>query len=178
MFRSTTLRGLAAGLCLLTAAACGSTSSGGSSSSSGNPAAPSAPALNLAGAWSGTLASQQSNGGTDQNPNQLKWTATQSGSNVTGPLVVTASEEHSGTTETMIFNGTLAGAITGSDMTLTLTMPPGVFADAPTCSISGTGTATPTASKITSTMTVTFSSSCVGTVTDKATETDFLTLTK
>lgn len=173
MSRSTSLYGLAAGLCLIAATACGS-SSGSSSGGSANPAAPSAPTLNLAGSWSGKLLFSRDDGTPDDNPGIVAWTATQSGSSVTGPLTLTVHDN--GGTET--YQGTLSGSLSGTQLSLTLSFPTGTFAEVPACAITGAGTATPTTSAITSSLTITFGAACMGTVSDRPTEVDQLQLTK
>lgn len=142
---------------------CGSTSS-----SSGNPAAPSAVSLNLAGSWTGKIA------GTNGNGPSLVWTASQSGSTVSGPLDLSFVDN--GKPQT--FRGTLSGTISGADVSLTISIPAGAFADVPACSITATGTATPTATSISSSMTVNFAPACVGTISDRSSEIDQLSLTK
>ena len=163
----------ALGACLALTAACGSSGAG-----SVNAAAPSAAAaassVNLSGSWAGKLASVQSNSG-DPNAPSVKWSATQSGSSVTGPLSLTFSDD-AGRPQTI--QGTLNGAMSGGQLSLTLSFPAGAFADIPGCTVGGAGTATPTSSSISSTVAITFSAPCVGTVTDRPTETDQLTLTK
>jgi hypothetical protein len=173
MFRSKSLQGLIAGLCLITAAACGS-SSGGASGGSSNPAGPSSSTLDLAGSWSGKFIFTNSDGTPDPNPGIVAWTATQSGSSVTGPFALTVNDH--GDSET--FHGTLSGTLSGTQLSLTLSFPTGTFADVPACTITGAGTATPTTSAITSSLTVNFGAPCMGTVSDRPSEVDQLQLTK
>jgi hypothetical protein len=72
--------------------------------------------------------------------------------------------------------------MSGSSASLTLTFPTGAFVSggAPsTCSMTGTGTGTVSGNnKIAATATLTWGASCVGTIADRATETDNITLNK
>lgn len=172
MSQSNWFQGLAAGLCLIAATGCGSSSGGSSSVTS--PSAPSTPSLNLAGSWSGKFIFTQSDGTPDPNPGIVAWTATQSDSSLTGPLVLTVNERDRSET----YRGTLSGTLTGTQLSLTLSFPAGTFADAPACAITGSGTATPTSSAISSSLTISFGAACMGTVSDRPTETDQLQLTK
>lgn len=164
----------ALGACLVLTAACGSSGSG-----STNVAAPSAaaaaPAINLSGSWSGKLGSVQSNGQVESGAPSMKWTATQSGSSVSGPVSLTFDGDD-GRPQTI--QGAMSGSMSGVQLSLSLSFPAGAFADIPGCSVSGAGTATPTSSSISSTMVVNFAAPCIGTVSEKPTETNQLTLTK
>ena len=157
----------ALGACLALTAACSSNGAG-----SANVAAPSsaaaAPVVNLSGSWSGKL-------GSDSSAPSLKWTAAQNGSSVSGPVSATFAGDN-GSPQTI--QGTMNGAMSGAQLSLTLSFPAGAFVDIPGCAVGGTGTATPTSSSISSTMVVTFAAPCIGTVSDRPTETDQLTLTK
>lgn len=163
MKRHSSIGNIFLALAVLAAAACG----GGSSA----PTAPSIPALNLTGAWSGTFAEQGST-----NPLRAVWTAAQSGTSVTGAFVLDRPSQAD-----VKLTGTLAGALSGSQLTLTLTLPAGAFTPlgAPsTCSASGTGTsAATTATSISATLTVTFHASCAGSI-PSATATQQLILAK
>lgn len=167
MTRHSSLGNLFLAFAVLAAASCGHSDGG-----SGAPTAPSTPALNLSGTWSGTFAEPGST-----NSLRAAWTAGQSGTSVTGAFVLDRPDQAE-----VKLTGTLAGALSGSQLTLTLTMPAGAFASlgAPSsCSATGTGTsAATTATSISSTLTVTFHASCVGTFTPSATSTQQLTLTK
>ena len=169
MFSSTSLRVLAAGLCLVAATACGGSSNAGS-----GPMEPSGSSLNLAGSWSGKFIFTQSDGTPDPNPGIVVWTATQSDSSVTGPLTLTVNEND--TSET--YRGTLSGTLSGAQLSLALSFPAGTFAEVPACAITGSGTATPTSTAISSSLTISFGAACMGTVSDRATETDQLQLTR
>lgn len=166
MKRHLSLGNLVLALAVFAAASCGH-SNGGST-----PTAPSTPALNLSGTWSGTFAESGST-----NSLRAAWTATQSGTSVTGVFVLDRPDQPD-----VRLTGTLAGPLSGSQFTLTLTMPAGAFTalGAPaTCSATGTGTsAATTASSISATLALTYEPSCVGTFTPNATSTQQLTLRK
>jgi hypothetical protein len=149
------------------------TSGCGSDSDSNSVTAPSG--LDLTGAWAGTFGA--STAVTDRSP--ATWAATQSGTSPTGAFGLTFEE---GGVFTKI-SGTLAGAVSGTQVAWTLTFPAGTFTavGAPACSISGTGTSSATTtSSIVVAMNLTFAQACVGTVTDngQTSEIDTLTLTK
>jgi hypothetical protein len=170
------IQSLVIGVSLAAAAACGS-----SGSSSANPASASAastvaaPSLNLAGSWSGKLNNVNSNGGQGQtNPPSATWSATQSGSTVTGPFSLTIVDGGKSRT----YTGTLTGTLSGEQLSLNLSFPSGAFPESAACTITGTGTATPTTTSISSTMAIVFAAPCVGTVSDRPSETDQLTLSK
>lgn len=173
MTRTNWFHGLAAGLCLIAATGCGS-SSGSSSGGSSIVTAPSAPEMDLGGSWSGKFIFTQGDGTPDPNPGIVAWTATQSGSSLTGPMTLTVHDN--GGTET--YAGTLSGVLAGTQLALTFSLPAGTFAEVPACAINGAGTATPTTSAITSSLTINFGAACMGTVSDRSTEIDQLQLTK
>jgi hypothetical protein len=82
------------------------------------------------------------------------------------------------------FQGTLAGTVSGSQASLTLTFPAGAFtaAGTATCSVTGSGTSsTATTSSLMLTVNLTFAQACNGTQVSSgngSTETDQITLTK
>ena len=156
MSRSVVSRALFAIACGVLIASCGSSN-------------PTTPSLNLAGSWRGT---QHSTGSTD-GAMQVTWTATQSGSTLSGPLVFTFSNSST-------ITGTMTGTIAGNQVSLNETFAAGSFAalGSSTCSATATGTATPNGTTLSATMTVTFAAACVGTITETATESDSLSLTK
>jgi hypothetical protein len=155
---------------LVAAAACGSTNSptspSGSSGGSGTT-------INLAGAWSGTLRDP----GTNDPIRVSSWTATQSGSSVSGPLIVVV-ENGSVNVPT-----TLSGTVSGSQLTAaTFRVAAGAIPD-PTlaaCTFSGTGNLAATANSLSGTLAMTFPPACVGPelVSDTPTATWTLSLTK
>jgi len=141
----------------------------GCGSSSESPTAPSG--LNLAGTWAGNL------GSNSNDRNAVTWTATQSGSSPTGAFGITLDEGDA----LQKVNGTLAGTVSGTQVSWTLTFPAGAFtaAGSATCSVTGTGTSSATTtSSISVSLNLTFAQACVGTVTDRTSEVDQLTLTK
>src|SRR5712692_5931313 len=120
---------------------------------------PTAPSLNLSGTWSGTFG---------QFPNTIngvplgstsawtaRWVITQTGSNVSGPMTFSSTDER--TLGSITITGTLVGSLTGAQLVLTLTVPSGSVGVFPNCSISGTGSATVGSSTISGTLTDTFS---------------------
>lgn len=125
--------------------------------------------INYGGTWKGTLGDTAVDGVT------VTWTAAQSGSTVSGPVALRDPDGNA-------FAGTVTGAISNAQLAFTVTLPPGTFTPLggpATCSVSGTGTTTTaTATAISASLQLTFSASCIGTITDNATETDQLTLAK
>ena len=120
---------------------------------------------NFSGTWAGTF-------GTGS-VSTVTWTATQSGTTVTGPAVVVVS---GGLVQ---FTGTISGTTTADQLALTISVPAGAIALVPGCSISGTGTSTvATATSIVATIATTFSSACLGTVTTQSTASAQLALSK
>lgn len=132
------------------------------------PPAPAPTTLSVAGTWTGTLTQPERS-----TPIPVRsWTATQSGASVTGPMILNVN---TGNTQT-----TLAGTVSGSQLTsVTFTVP---FQDGfpPGCSFSGTGTLTASASSITGSLAMTFPAACVGagSVSNTATSTWTVALTK
>ena len=83
--------------------------------------------LNLSGTWSGTLRQPGSQGGSTIT---VIWVASQVGNSVSGPETV--SEPRRST-----YTGTLAGTVTGDQLSLTETVRQGSIPGFPLCSISG-----------------------------------------
>lgn len=126
--------------------------------------------LTLTGNWSGSLGSPA-----DPSPDRLTWTATQSGTSVTGPVVYTVSGRSPS------LRGTMTGAISGSQVALTFTLPAGSWVPVggpSACSETGTATATPAATSMSAPMTLTFAAACIGTVSKGSTDTVQLSLAK
>lgn len=136
------IRHVALGAGLLAAVGCG-----GSNTAPSQP-----PSLNLAGTWSGTLRQPGSQGGSTIT---VIWVVTQVGNRVSGPETV--SEPRRGTT----YSGTLAGTLTGTQLSLTETVPQGSIPGFPLCSISGAGSFSASAASISGTITARFAS-CEG----------------
>lgn len=146
---------------------------GGDTSTATGPSTNPNNIITLSGSWSGKLLT----GGSEAIA--ITWMANQTGSSATGPMTATQAGDANHTT--LNLNGTLAGTLTGNQATLTLTIPPGAFLPAggpAACKLTGTGSGTVSVTSITAPLVITFDPSCVGTVADKATETDTLTLSR
>ena len=135
-------------------------------SSPTSPSSPAAPAsgLNLAGNWTGSFSAE--NGAASGSGIQLKWTATQSGANVSGPIVLTVKDDDEGGADTVV-NGTLSGTVSGAELTATrFTVAAGAIPipELSTCTISGAGTYPATTASISGPMAMTFGPAgpCVG----------------
>ena len=158
-------------LALVASAACGD------DKSSANPAAPSSATttLNLAGTWTGSLSAPGDNDAT----RIRSWTATQTGSSVTGPLIVIAG---GGDDTRMDVPTTFGGTVTGNQLAATFTVAAGAIPDPSlaACAFTGTGTLTATASSISGQLAMSFPPACVGEelVSDTSTDTWTFTLTK
>lgn len=127
-------------------------------------------ALNLGGAWAGTLAA--SDGG---DPLGLKWTATQSGSTVSGPATLTVEFEDS----TVDIPATISGTVSGAQfISVIFSIAAGAIEDIPGCSITGTGSYAATVSAIAGPLAMAFSPDCIGTANETATATWQLSLAK
>ena len=160
------MRNVGAGVAVIVMAACGS--------DSGTTSTPTTPSttLNLAGSWAGPMRE----GPADPDPDILSWTATQSGPNVTGTAVLTMMGS-----PPKVVNGTMTGVLAGTQVSLTFTLPAGIFVPVggpAGCSVTGTATSTPTDTSISATMTRTFSAACIGVVSSSSTDTVQLSLTK
>ena len=84
-------------------------------------------------------------------------------------------------TQIRVVQGTMTGLISGTQVSLTFTLPAGSFAAVGgpgACSMIGTATSTPTTTSISATMTRNFDPSCVGNVSKAATDSAQLSLTK
>jgi hypothetical protein len=158
---------------LASLAACGgddSTSPGGANGTQGGQA-------NLAGTWTGTIGGQG-----QSTPVTLSWVATSntSTSSLTGPITATIVDNGSHT-----INGTFTATFTSTGMTFALAFPAGTFTSLggpSSCSMTGSGTGifggNNTPPTISGSMTLTWAASCVGTVSDNATEVNQLSLKK
>ncbi len=137
--------------------------------SSGSSASPSG--LWLAANWSGTL-SHAIPGGT--RAASMATTLNQSSTTIRGAVSVTPQGG------LVPVYGTILGTLSGTQFTFTVTVPAGAFTayGSSTCSLTGTSTATASATSISGTLSETFSAACVGSVTDSATQTEQLSLTK
>ncbi len=90
------------------------------------PTAPSPP--NLTGTWSGALTLQDT-------PAQMKWTLAQSGTAVSGPVLVLLP------TGVVLMNGSLTGTLSGTTLTYTIAVSPGGIPSNPACTGQLDGTA-------------------------------------
>ena len=162
-------------ICILTISACSGDSSSPTSPSTDSPAA--ATGLNLTGTWTGEFKEGS------ETKTGLRWTATQTGAGVSGPLVLTFVEDG----VTININGSLAGNVSGTQLTATtfsVTAGSIPFPELATCTISGTGTYAATTASVSGPMAMTFGPPglpCVdrdGGVNDTTTATWQLSLTK
>jgi hypothetical protein len=105
-------------LVLVTTIGCGSTES---------PSAPSA--VSVSGNWAGDLSVQETTA-------RMTWTLTQSGSTVTGPVLIVLPSG------VVLLNGTLSGTVSGSTLTYTIDVRAGGIPSEPGCTGQLGGTAT------------------------------------
>jgi hypothetical protein len=173
---------LVVGVSVVSISACDSANS----SSPTSPSSTTSPAsgLNLSGTWTGSFSS--ADGAASGSGIQLKWTATQSGANVSGPIVLTVEGDDEGEEDTVV-NGTMSGTVSGAELTSTrFTVAAGSIPipELSTCTISGTGTHAATTASISGPMAMTFGPAgapCVGQdsgVSNTPTDTWQLSLTK
>jgi hypothetical protein len=134
----------------------------------GSTTAPSTSSLNLSGTWSGVVGAGSGGG----RALRVTWVASQASSNVSGPATLLTSPPVTDLT----FAGTLAGTLTGTQLSLTYTALPGSIAGFATCSVSGRGSAAATSATISGNLDVTFMS-CEG-LGLQPPSSDQLTLTK
>ena len=93
------------------------------------PTEPTNPTTNLTGTWRGNI--------TVSNVSAvMTWTLTQTGSSVTGPVLIALP------TGIVLMNGTVSGTVSGNIFPFTLTVPPGGILTQPGCSGQITGTNT------------------------------------
>ena len=116
----------------------------------GDSTKPSPTPINLAGTWSGLLG--QTGSGTAL---RMTWSVSHEGNNVSGPATLIKPSANVPAT------GILGGTLTGSQLSLTYTVPAGSVPGFATCSISGSGSATVTNSAISGSLAATFLS-CSG----------------
>ena len=106
------------------------------------------PLLNLAGTWSGFVGAGSGGG----RALRVTWTASQTGSNLSGPVALVTSPAVTDIT----FSGTLTGTLTGSQLSLTVMTMPGAVPGSASCSASGTGSASATSTAISGSLDVSF----------------------
>lgn len=107
-------------------------------------------AVNLTGTWSGVLGQPQSGAAL-----RLTWTATQTGSTVSGPVTLVKPALNVPAT------GTMTGTLSGGQLTLTLSVPAGAVPVYLSCTIVGTGSAVVTGETISGNLQTTFTN-CLG----------------
>jgi hypothetical protein len=93
------------------------------------PNTPSTPAASFAGTWTGDLVLQTAT-------TRMTWTLSQSGSTVTGPVIVGLP------TGVVLLNGTLNGTAATATLTYTISVQPGGIPSQPACSGQLGGTVT------------------------------------
>ena len=131
-----TFRGLILGLLAIATGECG-----------GSAIAPLGPPIDVSGTWSGVVGAGSGAG----RALRLTWTATQTGDTVSGPATLSTSPAVSD----LIFSGTLTGAVTGVQLSLSYA---GSLAGVPGCSASARGMAAAAGASISGQLDVTFSS--------------------
>lgn len=89
-------------------------------SNSSTPGGPTPSSLNVTGTWSGGLTVQGQQG-------RMTWTLTQSGSTVTGPVLVGLPSG------VILLNGTLTGSLTGTTLTYSINIAQGGIPTQPSC---------------------------------------------
>ena len=102
------------------------------------------PALNLTGTWVGPFGARQTSVAF-----RATWTASQTGANVTGNVEMFRASDN------VTFTGSLAGVLSGTNLSLTYTVPRGNVPGAPDCTISGNGTIPATTTLLSGTLNVT-----------------------
>jgi hypothetical protein len=85
------------------------------------PTEPTNPATSLTGVWRGTIIVNNLSA-------TMTWTLTQTGTSVTGPVVIALP------TGLVLMNGTVAGTLSGTTLGFTVTVPPGGIVLQPACS--------------------------------------------
>jgi hypothetical protein len=108
------------------------------------------PALNLTATWSGILGQPQSGSAL-----RVTWTATQNGSTVSGPATFVKPAANVPAT------GTMSGTLSGSQLTLTYSVPAGAVPVYLSCTIAGSGSATASSQTISGNLQTTFTN-CLG----------------
>ena len=123
---------------MLAAGACG-----GSMSPAPSP-------LNLTGTWTGMLGQAQSGSAL-----RVTWTATQNGEAVSGPATFVKASLNVPAT------GLMSGTLSGSQLTLTYSVPTGAVPVFLSCTVTGSGSATATSQTISGALQTTFTN-CLG----------------
>ena len=107
-------------------------------------------ALNLTGTWSGRLGEQQSGSAL-----RVTWTATQTGATVSGPATFVKPALNVPAT------GTMSGTLSGSQLTLSYSVPAGAVPVYLSCTIAASGSATASSQAISGNLQTTFTN-CLG----------------
>ena len=94
-----------------------------------SPEAPSSSIPNVTGTWTGDLTIEGVTG-------RMTWTLTQSGTSVSGPVLVSLPSG------TVLLNGTLTGTLTGTSLPYTINITAGGVPTRPSCTGQLTGTMT------------------------------------
>jgi hypothetical protein len=170
---------------LMSAVACGDSTSGIATPTSPSVTVtpPPAPVLSLAGTWTGRFSGEN---GAESDDILLTWTATQNGALVSGPIVLRVGGDDEGD-EVTVVTGTLQGTVDGAQLTgSTFNVAAGgiPIPEFAICTISGTGVYAATATSISGAMVMTFGpagSACIGDdsgISNSVTETWQLSLAK
>jgi len=120
--------------------------------------APTPKSLELAGTWVGTDSVTQANIVVSV---PIKWTTTQNGTTLTGPVEITAP---TGVVIGGTANGTISGSqISGYQIAFTMSLPPGTYSalGSSGCTASISGTLSATATTISGTVTYRYNQTCV-----------------
>ena len=126
-------------LAVALAAACG-----------GTPAPAPTPTLNLTGAWTGRIGQPQSGSAL-----RVTWNATQTGATVAGPATLLKPATNVQAT------GTMTGTLSGSQLTLSYSVPAGAVPVYLACTIVAAGSAVADSQTISGTLQTTFTN-CLG----------------
>jgi hypothetical protein len=109
-----------------------------------------APLPDLTGVWSGRIGQAQSGAAL-----RLTWTAVQTGATVSGPATLVKPSSNVPAT------GTMSGTLSGTQLTLSYSVPAGAVPVYLGCTIVGTGTAVASSQTIAGTLETTFTN-CLG----------------
>ena len=124
--------------------------------------------IDLSGTWSGVVGAGSGGG----RALRVTWSATQTGTTISGPATLTTSPAVSDLT----FAGTLSGTVTRAQLSVRYVSNAGTIAGLPDCSVSGQGTGAATPTSISGQLDVAFAScDALGM---QAPTTDQFTLTK
>jgi hypothetical protein len=120
----------------------------------GSSAAPSpTPPLNLSGTWSGVIGAGSGGG----NALRVVWRASQRANVISGPATVSTSPA----VTNLVFDGTLIGILSGSQLSLAYTAPPGSVPGSANCFATGAGSVAVGSGTMSGTLGIVFTS-CEG----------------